>query len=276
MGSGALKNYRPLSGSGGGTSNHAALSGLQGGIPSERFHADKAMHDLLYNQAHPFTNPGVSLVVNQNDSNIIREIGTRISFALTLNGYRGTNQVKKLLLQKNGVDMAPATILNPAQDNGSIVQNIVDLAGDALYTGVVSDTDNKSVSAAKQYLFRHPILAGVSAKDIADIDLYQDLGKLTNGNGLLDKQTITLANLTFSNQFLYLAVPSSYGFITRIDDGATDIYFQPGSAVAVFEGSPHTKNATSVGLTANWTLPYRVYKTKLKTTANSSLFRFLF
>lgn len=205
----------------------------------------------------PYTAPISSIAIQGSK---LREIGVVIaSLTIIITSTKG----RELITRREVVAPSGFTLSNPGiNDPGPQSENIFDTNVDSntTYTVEVED-DRNTVSASDSIVFVYPFLSGDFATDTPDY--YQDLDKLVATKS--DKVIV----LNGTNKFFFFGYDTSYGSLTRILD-------QNGFNVTS-EFEEISANVNSANLDVNWTnVPYKFYKTKVKTTINNSSYTFDF
>lgn len=206
----------------------------------------------------PYIAPQASITIQ--GSKVI-EIGDVVE---TLTIYVISTRGRELIIRREivsppGIVLANPGINNPGPQQENVLRSNVSVT--TTYVLEVEDEYNEIVSSSDTITFVYPFLSGDTLTDT--IDYYQDLDKLIAAKS---NKTIVFNG---TNKFFWFGYPASYGSLSRIKD-------QNGFDVTG-EFDVLNVNVNSANLDNNWTnVAYKFYKTKVKTTINSSPYTFEF
>lgn len=127
-------------------------------------------------------------------------------------------------------------------------------------TAEVSDTQNTGQDSAGVSFF-YPYLFGSSDLILDQTNLYTSLAKNIRAQG----GTIS-ALFNDVDKYFYFAYPATYDNIDTIKDGS--------SFIVTNDWELFTFDVNSSGLTNNWTVSYKVYRTKIKTNITNQTYQF--
>lgn len=204
----------------------------------------------------PYVAPQLAVSINAPK---VYEIGVVVgSKTLSVISTKGKNTIVSIQLSDVTLDTAFQGTLNFPVING-VTQPVTNsiaptnISVNTVYQATLMDDSGKpagTVIKSDSINFYYPFLYG--ATDNTGDDPYLFLTKIIEALG---NKTV-LFNAT--NKYFWIGYPASYGLASQIlDQNGFD-------AIGAF--STFTVNVTSQGLTNNWTVSYRFYRTTLKTT----------
>lgn len=193
------------------------------------------------------------------------EVGTVQDITILVTSTKGTSDIVTLFSPDGAVDTILQGYVDLIQLNDVNDQPVgisLPITGQTTTkTYQFTENDGKNnVSASDTLSFFYPYLYGSGATTGGNP--YTSLTKVIAGKS--NKVFI----LNVNNEYAKIYYPSSYGTLTSIKD--------PSSLEAIGAFSTGLENVTSSGLTNNWTIEYRYYRTTLKTTIVNGQYQIFF
>jgi hypothetical protein len=192
------------------------------------------------------------------------EVGTVQNFSILITSTKGTEAIVTLICTDGPIN----TILQPYVDlvqlNGVTQPSLISLPltnQSITKTYQFNVNDGKTtVTASDTVSFYNPFLYGPSA--VTGINPYTALTKKITGKA---NEIFTFND---TDKYFYICYPASYGSLVSIKD--------PNGFEALGAFTVTTENVTSSGLTNNWTLSYKVYRTTIKTSVVNGNYQIFF
>lgn len=189
----------------------------------------------------------------------IFEVGDLRDFDILVTSTKGTEDIVTLVCNDGTVNTSLQGLLNLIDANNELVQPyqilvpVTNIGANQTFIFTTNDGE-ESVIASDTINFYYPYLFGNTAGDT-----------ITHYTALT-KSITAQSNRTFllngTDQYFWIAYPSSYGALSKIKD-------QNGFDVTS-DWTSSLVNVTSTGLDNNWTIEYRVYRTTIKTTISNA------
>ncbi len=193
------------------------------------------------------------LIASIQDSKIY-EIGTSQDFDILITSTKGTEDIITLICSDGTIDALLQPLVDLIQLNGltqpqSIILSLTNQTISKTYLFIIDD-DETQVQASDTVNFYYPYLFGASS--VTGINPYSALPKSITAKS---NRAFTFND---TDKYFYICYPASYGSLTSIKD-------QNGFE-KISDFTVTTEDVTSSGLTSNWTVSYKVYRTTIKTS----------
>lgn len=193
------------------------------------------------------------------------EIGALVNFDILITSTLGTETIVSIICDDAAVNSTLQGLLDLVAANNELSQPYqvtVAVTGQGVsqtFTFTSDDGENL-VQYQDTINFYYPFLYGNNSSDTPTH--YTALTKKIEAQG--NKSFL----LNGTDQYFFIAYPSSYGALTKIlSQNGYDITSDFTSSLV---------NITSTGLDNNWVVEYRVYRTTLKTTIDNALYSIQF